>query len=755
LLDRAASFRTPVLWAAGAVALWAVLNAVLAKGLPLGIIVLGIIYGSTYALLAIGIVLVYRANRIINFAQAQIGVLAAILAIELKVTYNVNFFLAILVGIVAAVVIGVIISLLPRHFQRSSRLILTVATIGLGQALGGFSAIVPLLFCPPSNASCATAAAHQTFNTPLNFQFTINPVVFSGNDVVAFVGAVIIAVALALFMKRSKYGLAIRAASENGERATLLGVPVPRLDTIVWVIAALLSAATILLRVPVLGFGGFQTVTAGGDDILLRTLAAAVIGRMENMPRTVVAALAIGVFDSGATWTYSNTTFVDATLFIVIIVALLLQRKTYSRASEAESSTWRSVAAVRPIPRVLAALPEVRWTLRGGKTLLAALALAIPFILSDSQTYLTSIILIYAIVGLSLLILTGWTGQISLGQFGISGIAGATAAFLYSKHGWDFIPSMIVAVVVGALVALIIGVPALRISGPFLAVTTLAFGVSAANYVLSPTFLPWFVVTTAPRPPIFGADILGSDRQVYYFCLIGFFLALVAVRSMRQSRTGRGLIATRDNEAAARATGLNTTREKLTAFLISGAMAGFAGALFVVQAEGVNNGSFTADINIALFTMVVIGGLGSVPGVVVGAVAVWSAMYFLPAGWAELVNGGGILLLLIFLPEGLGGLIYGIRGVLLFQVAKRRGLAAGAVAAQLKSDTSLGGEEVISDDEPMPLASLSGSVGLLGQSGASAVSGSALPTNSQASSVGPVTSAAPSNPLGPGSTLPG
>ena len=258
------------------------------------------VYGSIYAILAIGIVLVYRGNRIINFAQAQVGIPAAILAIELNVTYNVNFVLSCLTGIAAAIVTGAILSLLPRHFRKSSRLILTVATIGLAQGLGGVSALLPILFCnPATNQSCTTAAAHQTFNTPLHFQFSISPVVFSGNDVVAFGGTVIIVVALALFMRRSKYGLAIRAASENGERATLLGVPVPRLDTIIWITVAVLSTVAILLQTPVLGFGGFQTVTTGSDDVLIRILAAAVIGRMESMPRTAIAAIAIGIFDAG------------------------------------------------------------------------------------------------------------------------------------------------------------------------------------------------------------------------------------------------------------------------------------------------------------------------------------------------------------------------------------------------------------------------------------------------------------------------
>ncbi|MGO9560516.1 MAG: ABC transporter permease [Acidimicrobiales bacterium] len=688
--------RTQIAWAATAVATWVILDHVLTRGLPLGIVLLGVVYGSIYALLAMGIVLIYRGNRIINFAQAQMGIIAAILAIELNVTYGVNFVLAFLVGIVAAVIIGALLSLLPRHFRNSSRLILTVVTIGLAQALGGLAAIIPNFFCnAATNASCTIEAARQTFNTPLHTQLTIGPVVFSGNDIVAFVGTVVIAAALAVFMRRSKYGLAIRAASENGERAVLLGVPVPRLDTIVWVLAAVLSTVAILLQTPVVGFSGFQTVTASSDDVLIRILAAAVIGRMESMPRTAVAAIAIGIFDAGATWTYSNTTFVDATLVIVVIAALLLQRRSYGGMAASDQSAWRSVASVRPIPRALLALPEVRWSLRAGRCVLAAAAILLPLMLSDSQTYLASIVLIYAIVGLSLLVLTGWTGQISLGQFGIAGLAGAVACDLYSRHGWNFFATLAVAVLVGAGVALVIGIPALRMQGPFLAVTTLAFGICASVYLLSPNYLTWLVTPFANRPPIFGStSLLSSDADIYYFCLVGFFLCLMAVRSLRRSRIGRSLIATRDNEAAARATALNTTRQKLTAFLISGAIAGFAGALFVVQQQGVNNGSFTADIDIAMFTMVVIGGLGSVPGVVVGAFAVWAATYFLPAGWAELVNGGGILLLLLFLPEGLGGIMYEARDRVLTLVARRRhmtarGLPVGEAANEQVAETVL------------------------------------------------------------------
>jgi branched-chain amino acid transport system permease protein len=673
LADRIRPYRGPLAWALGLLVLWPVLARLLAKGLPPGIVVIGVIYGSLYALAAIGIVLVFRGNRIINFAQAQLGVLAAIVAVELVVHYGLPYLVAMAAGIALAIVIGMVASLLPRHFRKSSRLILTVATIALAQAIAGVSALVPTLFCNPArNASCLTAGNNQTFNTPLHVHLSIYPVIFTGDDIVAVGGAVVLIAGLALFLRASKYGVAIRAAADNGDRARLLGIPVPRLDTIVWSVAALLSAMAVLLQIPVVGFSGFQTVTGGGNDLLLRALAAAVIGRMDSLPRAAAAAV---VIESLATWTYSNTTFVDATLVLVIVVALLFQKGAYQRGSESDNSTWRSVVAVRPIPRELAGLAEVRWSLRAAKLAFVIVAVTLPALLTSSQTYLAALVLVYAMVGLSLLVLTGWTGQISLGQFALAGFGGATTAVLYQRHGWAFLAATAAGIVVGAVAALIIGLPALRIQGPFLAVTTLAFGVSASTYFLAPNHLTWFVTPQMTRPTFFGHNILGKDWQLYYLSLLAFFLVLLAVRSLRRSRIGRALIATRDNEAAAKAAGLNTTRMKLTAFLVSGAIAGFAGVIFVIHQQGVNNGSFSADIDISLFLMVVIGGLGSIPGVVVGAIYIWSTQYFLHGNWALVASGAGILVLLIILPEGLGGLLYQLRDVLLRRVAVRRGIS--------------------------------------------------------------------------------
>lgn len=711
LMEERGAVIRPFGWILAALAVWAVVGHLGSKGLPLGIIMLGLIYGSLYALVAIGIVLVYRGSRVINFAQAAFGVIAAVLAIELSVTYHVNYFLVMLVAIVGSILLGGIVNgVIIRRFRRSSRLILTVATIGLAQLLSGLSQLIPLEFCnPANNPNCITAANTQTFNTPLTTtQFTVGPVTFSGNDIVGFGGAVVVIALLAAFLRYSRYGVAIRAAAENGDRASLLGVPVARLDAIVWSLAALLSALAIMFRVPVVGFSGFQTVSSGGNDILIRTLAAAVIGRMDNLPRTAAAALAIGVFETSATWFFSNTTFVDATLVLVIVVVLVLQRGVYARVSESDNSTWRSVAEIRPIPRMLSSLPSVRWAMRAGRIFLIVAALALPFIFSTSDVYLFALIIVYAIVGLSLLVLTGWTGQISLGQFGFAGLGGAVTAMLYQQHGWNFLAALVLGVLAGAAAALIIGLPALRIQGPFLAVTTLAFGISMSAYALNPQYLPWFVTTSVNRPTIFGHAWLATDNDMYYFALIVFLLVLMGVRSLRRSRTGRALVAVRDNEAAAQAATLNVARTKLIGFLISGAIAGLAGVIFVIDQKGVAQGSFGPDINIALFSMVVIGGLGSMPGVVLGAIYVWSTGYFLTGGWAIIASGGGILLLLMFLPEGLGGLLYRLRDLWLRKVAARHnlevpGLLSRAAAEEHADEGAVAVLSELAVAEPVPM----------------------------------------------------
>ena len=682
---------------------WRILDALLERGAPPGILLRGAGVGALYALGAIGIVLVWRGNGVVNFAQAELGSVAAVLTIEFVIQWEMNYFLAVALGMAIAAAMGWLIDrAVIRRFRRAPRLILTVATIGIAQILAGLAILIPLLF---------SGVAAGRFTTPFSFNFTVDPITFDGNFLVVLVVVPVVMLLLGAFLFRTDYGIAVRAAAENDDRANLLGVPVARLSGLVWAIAAVLSAIAVILRVPLFGFASFSSVSGGGNALLLRILAAAVVGRMERLPTTVVAAIGIGVFEEIASSEFSNTNVVDALLVAVILIALLAQRDAFSRAVETGISSWKAVREVRPIPAELRRIPEVLW---GGRILrwgLLAVAVTVPVWARPSQEQAMSLLLIYGIVAISLLVLTGWAGQISLGQFAFVGIGGAATGVLYAEHGWDYLLAVPAGVLVSSAVALVVGLPALRVRGPFLAVTTLAFAVTTATVFLNDTYFGWFVPRAIEPPVLWERIDLRTDWVQYEVCLVGLLIAIAAARNLRRSRIGRVLVAVRDNEPAAATLTINPTVAKLTGFAVSGALAGFAGALYAVNQRGVFADAFGAEVSVRLFSMVVIGGLGTIGGALLGAGYVRGAEFFLPAEWSLIASGVGILVLLLILPEGLGGGLYRVRDGLLRWVARRRKIHVPSLLEDRRVDGSSddvatgGGPPVDSDDRELVTSS--------------------------------------------------
>jgi branched-chain amino acid transport system permease protein len=286
-----------------------------------------------------------------------------------------------------------------------------------------------------------------------------------------------------------------------------------------------------------------------------------------------------------------------------------------------------------------------------------------------------------------LVVLTGWAGHISLGQVGFMGFGAATTGILVTEHGWDVFAALAAAALVAALVAVVLGIPALRISGPFLAVITLAFAVTSANYFLVPKYFSWFAPhQQIPRVPLFGRIDISSDRQMYFVCLVALALVLAALSALRRSHAGRAMVAGHENRLATQAFGIDTTRVNLIAFAVSGAVAGLAGGLFVIHQQAYNFGAFNAQDGLRFFTMVVIGGLGSVPGAVLGALYVYGAQYLLDPGYSVLATGAGILVLLLFLPGGLGELVFRVRDRLHRAVAQRKGIVVPSLLADQRDD---------------------------------------------------------------------
>ena len=314
---------------------------VVAYPIPWGLTLQGVVIGLLGALVAVGMALVYRSNGILNFAQVELGLAPTVLSVSL-ITYSaMNYFVALAIGLAGAVLVGAVVELaIIRRFFRSPRLILTVATIGLSQLLVGAALFIPKIW----NAQPLPIIVH----IPLSFQFAVNPLVFTADHVAAMVVAPLCLLGVALLLRYTSIGIAVRASAERADRASMLGVPVKRLETIVWVVAAVLSFIGIFLQAGILGV---PVGAAFNYTVLLSALAALVLGNFVNLPAIALSAVALGVLQQGVLWDQINDPqLIDAVLAAVVIVAIVVRRVGSSRLVAGSVSTWSISDAVRPVP---------------------------------------------------------------------------------------------------------------------------------------------------------------------------------------------------------------------------------------------------------------------------------------------------------------------------------------------------------------------------------------------------------------------
>ena len=289
-------------------------------------------------------------------------------------------------------------------------------------------------------------------------------------------------------------------------------------------------------------------------------------------------------------------------------------------------------------------------------------AALLPLVVSTGRSFLMSQICIYAVIALSLTVLTGWAGQVSLGQFGLVAVGALMAAHLGSSV--PLILLLPLAGAVTAVVAVLVGLPALRVRGLYLAVSTLAFSLWFMGSVLATPcwtvpVLDKAAVHRSAQPPVHAdrpsqllRDQLGSERAFAWFSLGVLVLSVLMVRVWRDRGVARRLMAVRDNETAAGAMGIPLVRTKLLAFALSGFIAGYAGVCLAFATERFSTDTFDPTFSILVVSMVVIGGLGSIDGAVLGALY----LVGLPAIFGTtptiqfLTSGLGLLAFILYLP---------------------------------------------------------------------------------------------------------
>ncbi|MEV0800421.1 ATP-binding cassette domain-containing protein [Kribbella sp. NPDC050281] len=624
---------------------------------PLPVIMLGTIVGLTYGLLAVGIVLVYRSNRIINFAHGQIGAFGAaffgVVAMKWHVPYWIAFVIALLASAAtaAAAETGVV-----RRLRNAPRIVSIVATLGVGQFLVIFAALI-----------------NSTASGPLYPQPEWLPVFNVGalHVTEAYSGMLFLSplfvLAIALFLKRSRFGLAIRAAAANPEAARMSGIFASRMSTLAWAIAGALSAFTAILTAPTQGFASADSF---GPALLLRALTAAVIGRMQSLPIALVSGVGLGILEQLLLWNYPQSGLVEVVMFVIILVALLVQRRRGGR--DEEKGSWAAVRGLRPIPEKLQSLWAVRAMGPAFGILTIAVLAILPLFISNGLSVTFTGILAFAIVGLSIGVLTGLGGQLTLGQFAVAAI-GAVISFKVAGSTGIFPLALLLAGLGAGLVSVLIGLPALRIRGLMLAVTTLGFALAAPLWLLTQ---PWMLGDGQDpgKPSGWPIGALDTGRSYYYFALALFVLALVVARNIRRSGFSRLLVAIRDNEENARAFAVRASLVKLQGYLIGGFIAGIGGATYAHSLSTISAGTFPTSASIDVVVMTVLGGVSVLIGPVLGAIWVLGLPLLDIGNIGLAATKFGVLLLILWKPGGLIQVVAPIRDRIVKFIARRHGI---------------------------------------------------------------------------------
>jgi ABC-type branched-subunit amino acid transport system permease subunit len=626
-------------------------------------LILGLGSGATYAILGLGLVLKYRSAGVVDFAHGAVAMFIAYVFINLRsfgqlelpvvvIPHQVSLNggeglstpVAIAIALVYAAVLGLVLYVVVyRPLQSASPLTRVCASVGV---MLGLEAIAVL------NYSTEPVATNSIFPSSA---LSVSGITFP-EDRLFFTGVVVvIAVSLALIYRYSRFGLATRAAAENDRGAALTGISATRVAGMNWVIATVLAGAAGILIAPVANLDPTSYTL-----FVVPALAAALLGRFQSFWITALAGLLMGCAQSEiekliTVWAWlPQQGLPDALPFAVIIVVMALNSRSVvargTDAAERNPSIGRPRAPLRTAAACFVA----------GLILLLVLDSVLRFAFISSLTV--------TCVALSVVLLTGYAGQVSLAQMSLAGIGGFLLGHISASWGIGFPWSLILAGLAAVPVGLIIGLPALRLRGVNLAVVTLGFA-AALDAVLftSQSFTGGIGGLPIPPPRLPGLSLAISQGGAYptvSFGVVVLVVTIVAgllVARLRLGATGRMLLAIRSNERAAGSAGINVAQGKLMAFALAAFIAGIGGALTGYMHGELTADSFAAFASISLLAIVFVAGVGRIAGAVVAGIMFSAAGLFVTflnlhlniGKYQAIVAGVALVLTAVQNPDGL------------------------------------------------------------------------------------------------------
>ena len=551
-------------------------------------------YGCIYALTAMGLVVTYTTSGIFNFAQGAIGMVGAFFYWELSQGWHLQPLLALALAVLGfGPLIGALLeTLIVRRLENAAleaKLTVTIALLLLGIA-------VATAFWDPG----------QLRNIPNFFnghQVSIGGVNLTFQQLIVIGVALVTAGLMRLFFIRTRTGIATRAVVDDRELAALSGATPARFSQLGWAMGCSLATLAAILIAPQLNLD-----ITGLTLLVINGYAAAMVGRLRSLPMTFVGAIilgllysyAIGYLPSGGSWSEFVQTIPMLFLLLVMLV-LPQQRATLTRRVRMRA------------PRVVG----LREAAIAGVALVAATAVLSEVLHGDNLGYANRGLAL-GIVMLSLVLLTGYGGQISLCQLTFAGLGAYAMSKVGGTHGslFGILAAIGLAGGVGALVAL----PSLRLRGLYLALATLAFADGMDQYFFSNSRFFGFALSLNVARPRIGGLSLSGDKAFMIAESVIFAVVALGILAVRRSRFGRRLIAINDSPSACVTLGVDMARSKLAVFTVSAAIAGLGGALYGGAQTQVTNYDFQFIVSLTLLLIAVVWGIRTTGGMLFGGI---------------------------------------------------------------------------------------------------------------------------------------
>ena len=610
---------------------------------------------GAYAMFALGIVVIYRASRVLNLAHGAMAMVPAYVSyslVQAGMPIGVALFIAVLFGAGLGIAVELVFVRRLRPQGSTAQTVGTVAVTGLlialtGKIWGTTPKVAPGVF--PEGVIEIEASGLRY------------------GDIGLFLTAVVVAIGMFVFFKRTEFGLAMRGAAQNRRAASLMGIDPDLAASAAWALGGGLAATAGVMLAAVTNL---DTYTLSLQ--VLPAFVAALIGGLENLPGALwgsaIAGLAFGIVPY-----FAGTPVIGSVagqsgapqlvLTIVTLVTLMIRgrRLAGAEASQAGLIESRSRALGRRAPS-----KALRWAIVG------AIFLVLPWIVGFTILQNTVLAMQLAVVAMSIVVLTGWVGQISLAQASFVGISALVTGLV--TRGWNlgFPASMIVAAAASGAIAVALGLVALRVRGLYLAVATLVFAWMGDTFLFKSSWLgveggssviPGQEFGTQGGWPYFD---LTSPRVLYYLFLGILMIVVFSLSNLRETKTGRAFFAVRGSEVAAASVGIDVVRYKLIAFGLAGVLAGLSGSMLMMNLRAVVPDLFLFTISLQFLAIAVVGGLGSLGGAIAAGI-VFAALneLFLRvtalSGWLEVVSAGLLAVVLLAYPGGLIALIDGVR----------------------------------------------------------------------------------------------